>query len=76
MGLVRGRAEEIRVLRDGTPMSVSFSRYNGHRLECVCGEAPKFQDKISALVGNCVQRSFRSIGYDRLRDFPAFTIRA
>ena len=46
-----GGAEEIRVLRDGTPMSVAFNRYNGHRLGYMCGEAPKFQDKISALVG-------------------------
>lgn len=45
-----GGDESIVVGRDGKPQAHAFNRYNQHRLGFMCGEAPKFQDKISALV--------------------------
>ena len=40
------------VQRDGQPRNTAFNRYNHHRLAYMCGEAPKFQDRISSVVGH------------------------
>ena len=43
-----GGAESIAVNRDGKPFSIEFNTYTHHRLGYMCGEAPKFHDRISA----------------------------
>ncbi len=45
-----GGDDSVIVKRDGTPYAVEFNKYNHHRLGFVCGEAPKFHDKLSALL--------------------------
>jgi len=45
-----GGGESIVVKRDGEPLAYEFNKYNHHRLGFMCGEAPKFQDRISELV--------------------------
>ncbi|MDD4873034.1 MAG: DUF6259 domain-containing protein, partial [Kiritimatiellae bacterium] len=47
-----GGPESVVVLRNGQQKNTAFNRYNHHRLGYMCGEAPKFQNKISTLVGN------------------------
>ena len=48
----QGGNESVVCLRDGQPLNTMFNKYNHHRLAYMCGEAPKFQDRISALLGN------------------------
>lgn len=48
----QGGMESVVMLRDGQPMNTMFNKYNQHRLAYMCGEAPKFQDRISALIGH------------------------
>ncbi|MBP7638290.1 MAG: hypothetical protein KBA18_10475 [Kiritimatiellae bacterium] len=45
-----GGEEGVFVQRDGRPRNTAFNRYNHHRLAYMCGEAPKFQDRIAAVV--------------------------
>ncbi len=45
-----GGDESILVKRTREQSSTMFNTYNRHRLGRMCGEAPKFHDKISALV--------------------------
>jgi N-acetylmuramic acid 6-phosphate etherase len=47
-----GGEEGVFVQRDGQPRNTAFNRYNHHRLAYMCGEAPKFQDRISSVVGH------------------------
>ena len=47
-----GGEEGVVVLRNGKPHNTVFNKYNHHRLGYMCGEATKFQDKISTLVRN------------------------
>ncbi|OGV71087.1 MAG: hypothetical protein A2283_21530 [Lentisphaerae bacterium RIFOXYA12_FULL_48_11] len=48
----QGGPESVVVLRNGQQKNTAFNRYNHHRLGYMCGEAPKFQNKISSLVKN------------------------
>lgn len=43
-----GGTESIAVDRNGKPFAVEFNTYTHHRLGYMCGEAPKFHDRISA----------------------------
>lgn len=54
-----GGDESIVILRDGNPRAVAFNQFNYHRLGYMCGESPKFQDKMSVLV-----RRLRESGLD------------
>lgn len=45
-----GGGESIVVKRDGEPLAYEFNKYNHHRLGFMCGEAPKFQERIAGLV--------------------------
>ena len=47
-----GGEQGVVVNRDGQLKNTAFNKYNHHRLAYMCGEAPKFQDKIAALVKN------------------------
>ncbi|HPS06170.1 MAG TPA: DUF6259 domain-containing protein [Kiritimatiellia bacterium] len=47
-----GGEEGVFVQRDGEPRNTAFNKYNHHRLAYMCGEAPKFQDRISSVVGH------------------------
>lgn len=47
----QGGSDGVVIKRDGTPMAFAFNKYNQHRLAFMCGEAPAFQDRISALLG-------------------------
>ena len=46
-----GGRDGVIIKRDGTPQAVAFNKYNQHRLAFMCGEAPAFHDRISALLG-------------------------
>ena len=50
-----GGDESAVFVRDGRPLSHAFNKYNLHRLGYMCGEAPKFQERISSLVGHLRQ---------------------
>lgn len=54
-----GGNESVVILRDGNPRAVAFNQFNYHRLGYMCGESPKFQDKMSVLV-----RRLRESGLD------------
>lgn len=45
-----GGEDSVIVRRDGSPYAIEFNKYNHHRLGFVCGEAPEFHDKLSALL--------------------------
>ena len=45
-----GGEEGVIVNRDGKPRNTAFNKYNHHRLAYMCGEAPKFQDRIATVV--------------------------
>ncbi|MBS1370336.1 MAG: hypothetical protein HPZ91_10315 [Lentisphaeria bacterium] len=45
-----GGAESVVVRRGGEPYAHAFNKYNGHRLGFMCGEAPAFHDRLSALL--------------------------
>ena len=45
-----GGEESVTVTRDGKPWAIEFNTYTHHRLGYMCGEAPKFHDRIAALV--------------------------
>jgi len=45
-----GGEESVTVTRDGKPFAIEFNIYTHHRLGYMCGEAPKFQERICSLV--------------------------
>ena len=45
-----GGAESVVVTREGKPFAIRYNVYTGHRLGYMCGEAPRFHDRISRLV--------------------------
>ncbi|MBQ7650744.1 MAG: hypothetical protein IJS15_07275 [Victivallales bacterium] len=49
-----GGADGAVILRDGKILERDFNKYNHHRLAWMCGEAPKFHDKISFVVGKLI----------------------
>lgn len=46
----QGGTESVMMNAQGEPVNHAFNRYNHHRLGYMCGEAPKFQDRLSRLV--------------------------
>lgn len=46
----RGGNESVVIKRDREPLQYAFNKYNGHRLGYMCGEAPVFHEKLSALL--------------------------
>jgi N-acetylmuramic acid 6-phosphate etherase len=46
-----GGRDGVIMQRDGQLQAVAFNKYNQHRLAFMCGEAPAFHDRISALLG-------------------------
>ncbi len=49
-----GGADEVVIFRDGKIHEHDFNKYNHHRLAWMCGEAPKFHDKLSFVVGKLI----------------------
>ena len=54
-----GGDESVVIKNDGTPFSVAYNRYNHHRLGHMCGEAPKFHDRLSEVVGKLHETGLR-----------------
>jgi len=50
-----GGEEGVIRLRDGEPKAVAYNRYNHHRLAYMCGESPRFSERLRDVI-------------DRLRD--------
>ena len=49
-----GGSDGVVILRDGKLLEHDFNKYNHHRLAWMCGEAPKFHDKLSFVVGKLI----------------------
>jgi len=54
-----GGAASVVIQKDGEPTACEFNKYNHHRLGFMCGEAPKFHDRLAALV-----KKLRASGLD------------